>query len=89
MCCGDSTRDAITADIAKVTSSAYTHAALCPDANTAVEATTDGVMIGSVAELVAYFDHIAVFRRPESEYWNAPRLGVPLISVSKVPVLCL
>lgn len=74
LCCGDSTRDLATANIAKVTGSAYTHAALCLDSNTAVEATTHGVVISSVADLLACFDHIAVFRRPEPEYWNAPRL---------------
>ena len=64
--------------VSETTGSSYTHDAICIEERQAAGARFSGVTIEPVGELVAAFDHVAVFRQPYA--WDQRRKQqLPLI----------
>jgi len=67
LCYKDAKIDPVGKGITHVTNSEYTHAAICIDSCTAAESMVlGGVRKTGVQDLVKRYDHVAVFRQPDS-----------------------
>lgn len=67
LCYKDAKIDPVGSAIQSITSSEYTHAAICIDTTTAVESLVQqGVVTTEITSLIGRYDHVAVFRQPDA-----------------------
>ena len=79
LCGGD---DKISQKIQGKTDSQYSHAAICHDERSAVEAGIEGIVRTQIHDVVARYEYVAVFRNPFA--WDSRRVGILKVFLDEV-----